>query len=474
MMLNQIKYLSTRGGQSSLSYEDVLLSGLARDGGLFMPEEWPRFSLSDLNDMKGLSYAELACKIMSPFMSPCLTEDEVLKMSVDTYSNFNNHDVASLHKFEDNLHILELFHGPTLAFKDYAMQFLSRAFNKALQNKNKRGVILGATSGDTGSAALEAFKGKENIDIFILFPHGRVSDVQQKQMTWINEKGAYALSVKTDFDGCQEIVKDCFEDLTFKDQYSLSAINSINWVRLLPQIVYYFYSGLKVGAPDQEIAFSVPTGNFGNILAGWMAKKIGLPVSKLICGSNQNDILTRFFNNGIMERKNVVPSFSPSMDIQVSSNFERLLFEICDRDPLRVKEQMDTFKKTGSFEISQNEMSKVSNLFSAYMVSNDETLDIIKKAYTNYNYILDPHSAVGYGAAQKALNDKIITNDMPLVSLACAHPEKFPDIIRKAINIRPELPEHLKFIMSSEENFEIIDPSVLHIQDFIKSNARLI
>ena len=474
MMLNQIKYLSTRGGQSSLSYEDVLLSGLARDGGLFMPEEWPRFSLSDLNDMKGLSYAELACKIMSPFMSPCLTEDEVLKMSVDTYSNFNNYDVASLHKFEDNLHILELFHGPTLAFKDYAMQFLSRAFNKALQNKNKRGVILGATSGDTGSAALEAFKGKENIDIFILFPHGRVSEVQQKQMTWINEKGAYALSVKTDFDGCQEIVKDCFEDLTFKDQYSLSAINSINWVRLLPQIVYYFYSGLKVGAPDQEIAFSVPTGNFGNILAGWMAKKIGLPVSKLICGSNQNDILTRFFNNGIMERKNVVPSFSPSMDIQVSSNFERLLFEICDRDPLRVKEQMDTFKKTGSFEISQNEMSKVSNLFSAYMVSNDETLDIIKKAYTNYNYILDPHSAVGYGAAQKALNDKIITHDMPLVSLACAHPTKFADIINKAINVRPELPTHLKFIMSSEENFEIIDPSILDIQDFIKSNARLI
>ncbi|WP_443643138.1 threonine synthase [Candidatus Levibacter sp. Uisw_134_01] len=473
-MLNQIKYLSTRGGESSLSYEDVLLSGLARDGGLFMPEEWPRFSLSDLNDMKGLSYAELACKIMSPFMSPCLTEDEVLKMSEDTYSNFNNDDVASLHKFEDNLHILELFHGPTLAFKDYAMQFLSRAFNKALQNKNKRGVILGATSGDTGSAALEAFKGKENIDIFILFPHGRVSEVQQKQMTWINEKGAYALSVKTDFDGCQEIVKDCFEDLTFKDQYSLSAINSINWVRLLPQIVYYFYSGLKVGAPDQEIAFSVPTGNFGNILAGWMAKKIGLPVSKLICGSNQNDILTRFFNNGIMERKNVVPSFSPSMDIQVSSNFERLLFEICDRDPLRVKEQMDTFKKTGSFQISQNEMSKVSNLFSAYMVSNDETLDIIKKAYTNYNYILDPHSAVGYGAAQKALNDKIINHDMPLVSLACAHPAKFPDIISKANNILPELPPHLKFMMSSEEKFQIIDPSVLDVQHFIKSNVRLI
>ena len=471
-MQNQTKYLSTRGGQSSLSYEDVLLSGLARDGGLFMPEEWPTFSLSDLNDMKSLSYAKLASKIMSPFISPCLTEDEVLKICEDTYSSFGEQDVAPLHKFEENLYVLELFHGPTLAFKDYAMQFLSKAFNKALRNKNKRAVILGATSGDTGSAALEAFKGKENIDIFILFPHGRVSEIQQKQMTWIRENGAYALSVKTDFDGCQEIVKDCFEDLTFKDQYSLSAINSINWVRLLPQIVYYFYSGLKVGAPDKEIAFSVPTGNFGNILAGWMAKKIGLPVSKLICGSNQNDILTRFFNNGVMERKNVVPSFSPSMDIQVSSNFERLLFEICDRDPLNVKKKMGEFKKNGSFQISQNEMSKVNNLFSAYMVSDEETLDIINQAFTNYNYILDPHSAVGYSAAQKALNDKIISNDTPLVSLACAHPAKFPDIINKAINIKPDLPSNLKFMMSSKENFEIIDPKISTIQNFIKYNMR--
>ncbi|MDC0456846.1 threonine synthase [Alphaproteobacteria bacterium] len=471
-MQNQTKYLSTRGGESSLSYEDVLLSGLARDGGLFMPEEWPTFSLSDLNDMKGLSYAKLASKIMSPFISPCLTEDEVLKICKDTYSSFGEQDVAPLRKFEENLYVLELFHGPTLAFKDYAMQFLSKAFNKALQNKNKRAVILGATSGDTGSAALEAFKGKENIDIFILFPHGRVSEIQQKQMTWIRENGAYALSVKTDFDGCQEIVKDCFEDLTFKDQYSLSAINSINWVRLLPQIVYYFYSGLKVGAPDKEIVFSVPTGNFGNILAGWMAQKIGLPISKLICGSNQNDILTRFFNNGVMERKNVVPSFSPSMDIQVSSNFERLLFEICDRDPLNVKKKMDEFKKNGSFQISQNEMSKVNNLFSAYMVSDEETLDIINQAFTNYNYILDPHSAVGYSAAQKALNDKIISNDTPLVSLACAHPAKFPDIINKAINIKPDLPSNLKFMMSSKENFEIIDPKISTIQNFIKYNMR--
>ncbi|MDB9872650.1 threonine synthase, partial [Alphaproteobacteria bacterium] len=266
-----INYLSTRGGQSSLQYEDVLLSGLARDGGLFMPEEWPTFNHSELNEMKKLSYSELAAKIMTPFIQPSLSHNEVLKICNEIYSKFTNDEVAPLKKMEDNLFILELFHGPTLAFKDYAMQFLSKAFNVALTKNKQRAVILGATSGDTGSAALEAFKGKDNVDIFILFPDGKVSPVQQKQMTWINDSGAHALSVKTDFDGCQEIVKDCFEDLKFKDQISLSAINSINWVRLLPQIVYYFYSALKVGAPDQEVAFSVPTGNFGNILAGWMA-----------------------------------------------------------------------------------------------------------------------------------------------------------------------------------------------------------
>jgi len=470
-MSNSIKYSSTRGGEFSLSYEDVLLSGLARDGGLFMPEEWPEFTHSDLNEMKYLNYAELSAKIIKPFVEPCLSENQLLKICKDTYSLFNK-DVAPLYKLDKNLHILELFHGPTLAFKDYAMQFLSRAFNQALHNRAQRGVILGATSGDTGSAALEAFKGKRNIDIFILFPHQRVSDVQQKQMTWINEKGAYALSVKTDFDGCQAIVKDCFEDLKFKDEMSLSAINSINWVRLLPQIVYYFYSALKIGVPDKEIIFSVPTGNFGNILAGWMAKKIGLPISKLICGSNQNDILTRFFNNGSMERKKVLPSYSPSMDIQVSSNFERLLYEINDRDTNKVKQQMKDFKNNGNFEITKNQLVKVNELFTAHMVSDEETLEIIKKVYEDFNYILDPHSAIGYGAAQKALNNKIISENTPIVSLACAHPAKFPEIINKGINIMPKNPLNLETIMNSKEYFEIMEPSINDIQNFIKSNMR--
>ena len=470
-MSNSIKYSSTRGGESSLSYEDVLLSGLARDGGLFMPEEWPEFSHSDLNEMKHLNYAELSAKIIRPFVEPCLSENELLNISKDTYSVFNK-DVAPLYQLNKNLHVLELFHGPTLAFKDYAMQFLARAFNQALNKRAQKGVILGATSGDTGSAALEAFKGKENIDIFILFPHKRVSSVQQKQMTWINERGAYALSVKTDFDGCQEIVKDCFEDLKFKDETSLSAINSINWVRLLPQIVYYFYSALKIGVPDKEIVFSVPTGNFGNILAGWMAQKIGLPISKLICGSNQNDILTRFFNNGLMERKNVLPSYSPSMDIQVSSNFERLLYEINERDTDKVKQQMKEFKNYGNFEITKNQLEKINNLFSAYMISDEETLEIINKVYTDYNYILDPHSAIGYGAAQKALDNNIISKDMSVISLACAHPAKFPEIISKSINVMPKKPFHLENIMSSKEYFNIMDPSINDVQNFIKSNMR--
>ena len=470
-MSNSIKYSSTRGGESSLSYEDVLLSGLARDGGLFMPEEWPEFSHSDLNEMKHLNYAELSAKIIRPFVEPCLSENELLNISKDTYSVFNK-DVAPLYQLNKNLHVLELFHGPTLAFKDYAMQFLARAFNQALNKRAQKGVILGATSGDTGSAALEAFKGKENIDIFILFPHQRVSSVQQKQMTWINERGAYALSVKTDFDGCQEIVKDCFEDLKFKDETSLSAINSINWVRLLPQIVYYFYSALKIGVPDKEIVFSVPTGNFGNILAGWMAQKIGLPISKLICGSNQNDILTRFFNNGLMERKNVLPSYSPSMDIQVSSNFERLLYEINERDTNKVKQQMKDFKSNGNFEITKNQLKKINKLFSAYMISDEETLELINKVYSDYNYILDPHSAFGYGAAQKALDNNIISKDMSVISLACAHPAKFPEIISKSINVMPKKPSHLENIMSSKEYFNIMDPSINDVQNFIKSNMR--
>ena len=470
-MDDYIKYSSTRGGDQSLSYEDVLLAGLARDGGLFMPEKWPSFSHSDLKNMKELSYSKLASKILKPFIQPFLSEDDILNICRATYSSFGN-DVAPLKELKKNTYILELFHGPTLAFKDYAMQFLSRAFNIALDKKGKKAVILGATSGDTGSAALEAFKGKENVDIFILFPHKRVSEVQQKQMTWINEEGAHALSVKTNFDGCQAIVKDCFEDLNFKDSTSLSAINSINWVRLLPQIVYYFYSALRVGSPEKEVVFSVPTGNFGNILAGWIAKEMGLPIARLICGSNQNDILTRFFENGIMKRKNVSPSYSPSMDIQVSSNFERLLFEINERDTNSVKKQMHDFKVNGYFQVNQDQLKKINKLFSAFTISDINTVETIKKTYNDHEYILDPHSAIGYGAVQKAIEQKIISNNYPIISLACAHPAKFPQVIKKSIGIFPELPVHLGHIMNQKENFKIIQSDLKDIQEYIIKKMR--
>ena len=326
-------YISTRGSDGPLSYEQALLNGLARDGGLYLPTSWPKFSSAEIAAMKGLSYPELAARIMAPFTKGEVSEAELLQMAEDAYGAFTHPDVApltSLH--EDNLHVLELFSGPTIAFKDYAMQFLSRAFDRALSKAGKRAVILGATSGDTGSAALEAFKGREAVDVFILFPEGRVSPVQQKQMTSVNATGAHAIALKGDFDDCQALVKAAFNDAAFRDETGLSAVNSINWARLMPQVVYYFASALKVGAPDKSVAFSVPTGNFGNVFAGWVAMQMGLPIAKFIVASNRNDILTRFFETGVMARDGVNPSLSPSMDIQVSSNFERLLFEMLGRD----------------------------------------------------------------------------------------------------------------------------------------------
>ena len=470
-MDDYIKYSSTRGGDDSLSYEEVLLAGLARDGGLFMPEKWPSFSHGDLKNMKELTYSNLATKILKPFIQPFLDEDDISNICESTYSTFGN-EVAPLKELKENTYILELFHGPTLAFKDYAMQFLSRAFNIALEKKNKRAVILGATSGDTGSAALEAFKGKDNIDIFILFPHKRVSEVQQKQMTWINEDGAHALSVKTDFDGCQAIVKDCFEDLNFKDRTSLSAINSINWVRLLPQIVYYFYSALKVGSPEKEVVFSVPTGNFGNIFAGWVAKKMGLPIDTLICASNQNDILTRFFDTGTMERKSVEESYSPSMDIQVSSNFERLLFEILGRDSDALNFYMEQFEKNKKFNIDRSMLEKFNDDFASFKVSDDGIVDEIKNTFNKSKYLLDPHSAVGVRAAKTAISGGRVDDKIPLISLACAHPAKFPKVTEKSLNFSPENPHSLDLILEKEENFKILNNQIHEIKSYIKNNMR--
>ncbi|MGC6537598.1 MAG: threonine synthase [Candidatus Puniceispirillaceae bacterium] len=469
-----MNYISTRGADGPLSFEEALLNGLARDGGLYLPVSWPRFSTADIAAMKSLSYPELAAKIMAPFTNGDPDEAELLAMAQDAYADFTHKDVAPLTDLgTDNLHVLELFSGPTIAFKDYAMQFLSRAFDRALQKVGKRAVILGATSGDTGSAALEAFQGRDAVDVFILFPHGRVSPVQQKQMTSVIANGAHAIAVHGDFDDCQAIVKAAFNDSTFRDAVGLSAINSINWARLMPQIVYYFASALQVGAPEKQVAFSVPTGNFGNVFAGWVAAQMGLPIAKLIVASNRNDILTRFFETGAMKRDGVEPSLSPSMDIQVSSNFERLLFEMMGRDGKKTAHLMAEFAQNGQFSLPQSVLDEAEKQFAAYRLDDDGTLAEIAAAKEHYDLAIDPHSAVGLYGARMARNDKLVAEDVPIIALACAHPAKFPDAVERALGTRPALPPHLADLMERDERFEILDNDLAIVQSHILAQRRV-
>ena len=446
-----MNYISTRGQDGPLGFEQALLSGLARDGGLYLPLEWPRFSSDEIAAMRGLSYADLAGRIMAPFCDGEISEAELSAMAADAYAAFDHPAIAPLVQLNDNTHILELFHGPTIAFKDYAMQFLARAFDRALAKKNQHAVILGATSGDTGSAALEAFQGRKSIDVFVLFPDGRVSPVQQRQMTSVIADGAFAVSVKGDFDDCQALVKTLFNDHQFRDAVNLSAVNSINWARLMPQIVYYFSSALALGAPEQKVAFSVPTGNFGNVFAGWAAKQMGLPIERLIIASNQNDILTRFFADGMMQRETVRPSLSPSMDIQVSSNFERLLFELLGRDGARVAGLMAEFSSQGRFAVPPEILARAQQDFAAFCLDDAATKAVIDRAWRAHGQLIDPHSAVGLGAAWQAGEAGLVGADTVLVSLACAHPAKFPDAVQAASGQTPQLPGPLADLMEREE-----------------------
>ncbi len=470
-MMTEIKYLSTRGQESNLNFEDVLLSGLARDGGLYLPNTWPRFSNLELNEMKNLDYISLAEKIISPFVSKEI-RSKLYEMCRQVYSNFNHEEVVPIKKLDTNLYIMELFYGPTFAFKDYAMQFLANVFDYVLKEKKKKILIVGATSGDTGSAALEAFKNNTNVDLFILFPNNKISTIQQKQMTTIFKKGCQSVAIETDFDGCQSIVKSLFSDLNFKDEVKLSAINSINWVRLIPQVVYYFYGAFKLGAPNKKVNFSVPTGNFGNIFAGWVAKKMGLPINTLICASNQNDILTRFFDSGTMERKCVKESYSPSMDIQVSSNFERLLFEMLGRDSDALNFYMEQFEKNKKFNIDKPMLERFNDDFTSFKVSDDGIIDEIKNTYNKSKYLLDPHSAVGLRAAKTAISEGRVDDKIPLISLACAHPAKFPKVTEKSLNFSPENPHSLELILEKEENFKILNNQIHEIKSYIKNNMR--
>ena len=467
-----MQFISTRGQDGPVSFETALLNGLARDGGLYLPESWPRFSLDEIRSMQGKSYAELAGLIMSRFTQGDIDQAEMTELATQTYASFTDLEVAPLRPVGDHIHVLELFSGPTIAFKDYAMQFLSRAFDRALTRQNRTAVILGATSGDTGSAALEAFKGRTSVDVFILFPEGRVSAVQQKQMTSVSADGAHAVAVAGDFDDCQDMVKACFNDAAFRDEMNLSAVNSINWARLMPQIVYYFSSALKVGAPDKPVAFSVPTGNFGNVFAGWVAAQMGLPVERFIVASNRNDILTRFFATGTMERRIVDPSLSPSMDIQVSSNFERLLFELLDRDGARVADLMKQFAQTGSFDVAEDVLRQALSTFTGFCLDDDGTRAEIKTTYAETGMIMDPHSAVGLAGARDARAKGLVGPDTPIISLACAHPAKFPDAVNSACGVHPALPGHLSDLMDREEVMLKAENDMAAVQALLRAERR--
>ena len=467
-----MEFISTRGKDGPISFETALLNGLARDGGLYLPVSWPRFNLDEIRQMRDFNYSDLAGLIMSRFTDGEIDQVEMTSLARQSYADFTHPDVAPLRPVAENIHILELFHGPTIAFKDYAMQFLSRVFDRALTRQNRTAVILGATSGDTGSAALEAFKGRDSVDVFILFPNGRVSPVQQKQMTSISAKGAHAVAVSGDFDDCQDMVKACFNDVVFRDEMNLSAVNSINWARLMPQIVYYFASALKVGAPEQTVAFCVPTGNFGNVFAGWVAAKMGLPIEKFIVASNRNDILTRFFATGTMQRRSVDPSLSPSMDIQVSSNFERLLFELLDRDGVEVARLMKRFAKSGSFDVADNVLRSALSLFSGFCLNDDGTRAEIRSTYQQTGMVIDPHSAVGLAGARQARASGLVSQDTPIISLACAHPAKFPDAVNSACGIYPGLPEHLANLMQRDDTMLTAENDMEAVQSLLRAERR--
>ena len=462
-----MKYVSTRGSAPVLGFKDVLLSGLARDGGLYIPEAWPTLSSQTISAMAGQPYAEVAKVVLYPFV-----EGEVEKPAFDdmvdqAYASFHHPAVAPMLQLDGNHWLLELFHGPTLAFKDVAMQLLARLMDHVLAERGQKATIVGATSGDTGSAAIEAFKGRENTDIFILFPNGKVSPVQQRQMTTITDANVHCLAIEGDFDACQAIVKDMFNNLDFRDRLQLSGVNSINWARIMAQIVYYFTSAASIGAPGRTVSFTVPTGNFGDIFAAYVAKRMGLPIDKLVIATNRNDILSRTLATSRYEKAETAPTISPSMDIQVSSNFERLLFDAGDRDAEVVRNQMDSLKQSGSFSINEATMKNILAEFSAGACDEDATAAQIKATLESCGYLADPHTAVGIHVAEKCMNENI-----PMITLATAHPAKFPAAVEAASGVYPDLPPRMGDMMTREERFEILANDVSVVEAFIEKHSR--
>ena len=455
-----MKYISTRDNSKEYSFEDVFIKGLADDGGLFIPKEVKKYSTEELESLSGLSYQELAKKIIYPYIGDFMSESELSDIVDKSYSVFRKNNAVALIKVGD-VNLLELFHGPTLAFKDIAMQLLGNFYEHYLKKNNKNINVIVATSGDTGAAAIDAIKGKKNMNIFVLHPHNKVSLVQRKLMSTVKEKNVFNIAIEGNFDDCQNLVKSMFADKEFSKSINMSGVNSINWARIIAQSVYYFYTYFQI-KDDRPINFSVPTGNFGDVYAGYLSKKMGLPINKLIVATNQNDILHRAISRGKYEAETVLETNSPSMDIQIASNFERLIYDLNDFDDHETQKIMSGIKEDGKYIIPEDKMKKIDRDFLSASINENEVLDIIKEVHAMHNIVLDPHSAIGFGALKKV---NIEGNN---IVLATAHPCKFPEAIDRSIGIKPDLPDELKYVMNEKENYDIISNNLSKTQQYIK------
>ena len=454
-------YVSTRNSSNIFKFKDVFIKGLADDGGLFIPKSIQKYKKNDLLEFKNLEYKELAKKIIHPFIGDFMSKNDLNKIIDKSYSVFRKKNVVDLIKVGDRS-ILELFHGPTLAFKDIAMQLLGNFYEYYLNNENEKINIVVATSGDTGAAAIDAIKGKDNVNIFVLHPNNRVSHVQRKLMTTGKEKNVFNIAVDGNFDDCQNLVKAMFADKSFSKEIKMSGVNSINWARIIAQSVYYFYSYFLIEENNKPINFSVPTGNFGDVYAGYLAKKMGLPINKFVVATNQNDILHRAISKGTYDVEKVSETISPSMDIQIASNFERLIYDLNNCNDTKTISAMKDIKEKGKYLIDKENLDKINIDFLSSQISEDETLKTIKTVYEKFNIVLDPHTAIGYGAFDKV---NLKGNN---VVLATAHPCKFPDAIKRSININAKLPDELSFIMEEKEDYDIIENNLEKIKQHIK------
>jgi threonine synthase len=464
-----IAYVSTRGEAPVLGFADAMLAGLARDGGLYVPERWPTLSPETIAGFAGRPYAEVAEAVIAPYVGDAIAPDRLRAMIRDAYAAFRHPAVAPLVQIADNRFVLELFHGPTIAFKDVAMQLLARLMDHVLAERGMRTTIVGATSGDTGGAAIEAFRGRDRADVFILMPHGKVSDVQRRQMTTATDDNVHAVAVDGSFDDCQALVKAAFNHHAFRDRMALGGVNSINWARVLAQAVYYFTAAAALGAPARTVDFVVPTGNFGDVFAGYAAKRMGLPIRRLVVATNVNDILVRTLATGRYEVQGVTPTTSPSMDIQVSSNFERLLFDAAGRDAGAVRRAMASLGQSGAFALDDATLAAIRADFDAGRADEAEVAETIGRVYRETGYLLDPHTAVGCAVAERAALDPAV----PTVVLATAHPAKFPDAVEAASGVRPELPAHLSELMAAPERVNQLPNDLAELEAFVEKRARV-